>query len=564
MTMTDRTNRSIAYFTMEIALSDAIPTYCGGLGVLAGDTVRSFADLGAPVAVVTMLYRQGYFRQELEGDGNQREYAIEWNVDEQLTRTDARTTITIGDREVHVTAYRYDVKGVHGHVVPVYFLDTDLPENSEHDRKISGRLYQGDNRYRLEQELVLGVAGEKLLPTLGHSAVRTFHLNEGHAALAALSYFAKQRATQEHADAQRATQQRFVFTTHTPVPAGHDVFDRGLAQELLSDDLAQAMDALDLPEGRLDMSRIALSLSRYANGVALRHGEVSREMFPQYKIDSVTNGIHVPSWTSKPFSQVFDKHLPRWREDSLELRNAGKVSDDELWAAHQGAKRSLLALVKERCGEELDPEAFTLGFARRVVGYKRASLIMHDPARLKAIAEKHGKIQLVYAGKAHPNDEHGRGYLKTIFSLREQVAPYVQVTYIPNYDLQTGLAITTGPDVWLNNPIPPREASGTSGMKSALNGVPSLSILDGWWCEGHIQGVTGWAIGEAGDYRTPRDDARDAASIYEQLDQEILPMFHNDRAAWIRIMRNAIAINAPYFNTQRMVQEYTQRAYLVG
>lgn len=550
---------------MEIGLSDAIPTYCGGLGVLAGDTVRSFADLDVPVAVVTMLYRQGYFRQELEQDGNQKEYAIEWNPDAELQKTDARTTIEIGGRTVHVTAYRYDVNGVGGHVVPVYFLDTNLAENAEHDRKISGRLYQGDRRYRLEQELVLGVAGEKLLAELGHPDVQTVHMNEGHAALAALSDFSRQREQgKEQADAIGATRQRFVFTTHTPVPAGHDVFDRDLAQELLSEELREAMDVLDLPEGRLDMSRVAFALSRYANGVALRHGEVSREMFPKYKVDAITNGVHVPSWTSKPFAKLYDKHVPRWRKDSLELRNAVRASDEEIWSAHQGAKATLLALVKERCGEDLDPEAFTMGFARRVVGYKRASLIMRDPERLKAIAEKHGTIQLVYAGKAHPNDAHGRGYLKTIFSLREQVAPHVKVTYIPNYDLQTGLAITTGSDVWLNNPIPPREASGTSGMKSALNGVPSLSVLDGWWCEGHVQGVTGWAIGEAGDYKAPRDDERDAASIYDQLDQEILPMFHSDRAAWTRIMRNAISLNAPYFNTQRMVQEYIQKAYLFG
>lgn len=564
--MTSEQNpRSIAYFTMEIGLSDAIPTYCGGLGVLAGDTVRSFADLGVPVAVVTMLYRQGYFRQELEQDGNQREYAIDWDPNAELQKTEARTTIEIAGRTVHVTAYRYDVKGVHGHIVPVYFLDTDLEENEEHDRHISGRLYQGDRRYRLEQEMVLGVAGEKLLVELGHSHVKTIHMNEGHAALAALADFSRHRESgKDHSQAVAATRSRFVFTTHTPVPAGHDVFDRELAQELLNAKLRDAMDALDLPEGRLDMSRVALALSRYANGVALRHGEVSREMFPRYTIDAITNGVHVPSWTSAPFAALWDKHIPRWREDSLELRNAVRASDEEIWEAHQKAKQILFELVKKRCGQELDANAFTMGFARRVVGYKRASLIMREPERLKAIAEKHGTIQLVYAGKAHPNDAHGRDYLKTIFSLRDQVAPHVKVIYIPNYDLQTGLAITTGCDVWLNNPIPPREASGTSGMKSAINGVPSLSILDGWWCEGHVQGVTGWAIGEAGDYKTPRDDARDAASIYEQLDEEILPMFHKDRAAWLRIMRNAIALNGPYFNTQRMVQEYTQRAYLTG
>ncbi|MCA9580943.1 MAG: alpha-glucan family phosphorylase [Myxococcales bacterium] len=556
-------NRQVAYFTMEIALENRLPTYCGGLGVLAGDTIRSMADLGVPAVAVTLLHRKGYFHQKIDDIGTQTEHSVPWEVEEILTPVDASTVVEIEGRTVHVRVWKYSAIGVNGHEIPVYFLDTDVPSNSDEDRRITDHLYQGDNRYRLTQEVVLGVGGVRILNAIGHENVHTIHLNEGHAALATLESLAQaQNEGLKKADAIARTKDRFVFTTHTPVPAGHDRFDHALAKKVLSSAQMRALESLETPHGSLDMSLIALALSRYANGVALRHGEVSREMFPQYEIDSITNGIHSPSWVSDPFQNLFDKYIPRWRADSYEFRNAAAIPDGELWEAHLGAKKLLSERIRERTGRTLNPDVFTLGFARRVVGYKRASLIFQNPERLRAIAKKHGPIQLVFAGKAHPNDPDGKGYLKTIFGKQADVAPDVEVIYIPDYDLEIGLAITTGVDVWLNNPIPPREASGTSGMKSAHNGVPSLSILDGWWCEGHVEGVTGWAIGDADDYKVPRNDDRDAESIYDQLDQAILPLFHKDREGWTQIMRNAIALNAPYFNTHRMVQEYIQKAYL--
>lgn len=560
MTLHDK--RQVAYFTMEIALEDRLPTYCGGLGVLAGDTIRSAADLKVPMVCMTLVHRKGYFVQRMDAQGQQTEESVNWKVEDILTPTNVRVAIEIEHRTVHIHAWRYDTKGVTGHIVPVYFLDTNLPENSPEDQHLTDHLYLGDRRYRLQQEMVLGVGGIQMLAALGHTEVHTIHMNEGHAALAALESFSEARKLGiSHDEAVARTKNRFVFTTHTPVDAGHDRFDNGMAKHALSGAQYDALNALHLPHGTLDMTRVALDLSRYCNGVARRHGEVSRAMFPGYAIDSITNGVHSASWVSAPFAKLFDDYTPGWREDNYELRHAVRIPDDALWNAHQEAKGILLGKVAERSGMKLDPNVFTIGFARRVVGYKRATLALHHAETLKRIAEKYGRIQLVYAGKAHPDDPDGKGYLKSIFSLRKAVAPEVEIAFIPNYDLEIGLAITTGPDIWLNTPIPPREASGTSGMKSAHNGVPSLSILDGWWCEGHVENVTGWSIGEGADHGAERDDDADAASLYSQLENSVLPLYHKDRKGWISVMRHAIALNAPYFNTHRMVHEYTQRAY---
>lgn len=547
---------------MEIALEDRMPTYCGGLGVLAGDTIRSAADLGVPLVCMTLVHRKGYFLQRIDSVGQQSEEAVPWPVEDWLKPTEARTVVRIEGRDVHVRAWEYRVRGVKGHEIPVYFLDTNLPENGEEDRHITDHLYLGDRRYRLLQEVVLGVAGLAMLKLLGHDKIHTIHMNEGHASLAALAAFAdalKDGASRD--TAIQNTKQRFVFTTHTPVDAGHDRFDNALAKQVLSEPLAKALATLHGANERLDMTVVALDLSRYANGVAARHGEVSREMFPAYRIDSITNGVHSPSWTSRPFQSLFDKYMPKWREDGYEFRHAFRIPDGELWDAHQDAKRILLQKVKERTGQILDPNVFTMGFARRVVGYKRAALVLSDTGRLKDIAKRHGKIQLVYAGKAHPDDPDGKNYLRQIFALRGEVAPEVEIAYIPNYDLETGLAITTGCDVWLNTPVAPREASGTSGMKSAHNGVPSLSILDGWWCEGHVEGETGWAIGDLVPSQHHRDDHGDARQLYDKLDRAVMPLYRLDRKGWIQLMRQTIALNGSYFNTHRMVQEYIQRAY---
>ncbi len=574
----------IAYFTMEIALDAAIPTYSGGLGVLAGDTIRSAADIGVPMVAVTLLHRRGYFRQQLDADGTQHAAPIEWPVAELLAEEPTRATITLEERTVHIRAWRYDARGVGGHVVPVYFLDTDLPENDEHDRHLSGSLYGGDNRYRLRQEAVLGIGGVRILEALGIDVAR-YHMNEGHAALLTLELLDRSARAEDRTAVTgediAAVREQCVFTTHTPVPAGHDEFSLEMTRDVLGprprgldrDDefLVDVVDRLFRKEGTgadlqqlrragasLNMTYLALNLSSYVNGVAKKHGEVSREMFAGYGIDAITNGIHAGTWATPSFAELFDAHIPGWREDNFSLRRAIQLPRDAVWAAHEGAKRDLIELVRESTGQAFDPEAFTIGFARRAATYKRADLLFADLERLRAIARKH-PVQVVYAGKAHPADQPGQALIRRVFDAARVLGDDVRVAYVPNYGVEAGRIITGGADIWLNTPMPPNEASGTSGMKSALNGVPSLSILDGWWIEGHIEHVTGWSIGEDDQ---PRGAAEDAASLYDKLEQKILPMFYDARDDFIGVMRNAIALNGSFFNTQRMVQQYAARAYL--
>lgn len=560
-------DRSIAYFTMEIALRDEIPTYSGGLGVLAGDTVRSNADLGIPMVGVTMLYREGYFEQDLDARGRQSAAPERWDVEHHLRPLHPHVTVMIEGEEVTVRAWEYTVEGLGGHTVPIYFLDTDLETNTDWQRSLSDHLYGGDERYRIAQEVVLGIGGVRMLRALGHAGIDRYHMNEGHASFLTLELL--NRSASERGRAQvieddvRKVRSQCIFTTHTPVPAGHDRFSRELVRSTFgpNSDLVE-MEAILFDRNPLNMTELALELSRYVNGVAKKHGEVSRSMFTGYEIDSITNGIHLPTWTSKPFEELFDRYIPGWETDNFSLRHALSIPREEIWEAHRRAKENLLDHVDRTSEADLNPEVFTLGFARRAATYKRADLLFDDMERLRAVARQAGPFQLVFAGKAHPQDEEGQGLIQRIFEAREELAPEIKVVYLEDYDLRLGLLMTTGVDCWLNNPTPPKEASGTSGMKSALNGVPSLSILDGWWIEGHLEGVTGWAIGN-GEAVDEEDEQRrrDADSLYTKLGERVLPTFYEDRAKWKEIMAQSIAVNASYFNTQRMVQEYVMKAY---
>ncbi|MBI4342649.1 MAG: alpha-glucan family phosphorylase [Candidatus Omnitrophica bacterium] len=561
----------VAYFSMEIALRSDLPTYSGGLGVLAGDTIRSAADLRIPMVAVSLLYRKGYFAQRLDPSGWQHEEPVVWVVEDVLKEQPPRVTVTMAGRPVQVRAWRYDVTGVGGSTVPVLFLDTDLPENAPEDRALTHTLYGGDPRYRFCQEVILGIGGVRMLRALGYEEVQCFHLNEGHASLLALELLderAKRSGrgafTSEDVDAVR---QQCVFTTHTPVPAGHDQFPMELVTEVLGprEDL-QALQEVFCCEGQFNMTYVALHLSRYVNGVAKQHGEISRMMFANHKIDSITNGVHLATWAAPPFQALFDRYAPGWKEDNFSLRHALNIPRREIWDAHRQAKRRLIQEVNRRTNAGMDVEAFTLGFARRAAPYKRADLFFHDLERLKALASAAGALQVIYAGKAHPQDQGGKELIQRIFQAREALRPHVKVAYLENYDLEAGRLITSGVDVWLNTPQPPLEASGTSGMKAALNGVPSLSVLDGWWIEGHIEGVTGWAIdGEETDAEAPpaRDDAQDARALYEKLERDVLPLYSHVRDRFIDVMRHAIALNGSFFNTQRMVQEYVVNAYFL-
>lgn len=558
----------IAYFSMEIALAPDIPTYSGGLGMLAGDHLRSAADLEVPLVGITLLHRQGYFRQRLDAKGRQREEPCPWNVGRHLRELPARAEVHIQGRRVAVRAWQYDVPGPASFVVPVLLLDTDLPENSEWDRHLTDHLYGGDSYYRFCQEVVLGIGGVRMLRALGFTSVRRYHMNEGHAALLGLELLdsnaaaaGRPRFTHEDVEHVRA---ECVFTTHTPVPAGHDKFPLELVGRVLSrHDFAEHREVFCC-EGVLNLTYLALNLSHYHNGVARQHGEVSQLMFPRYVIDAITNGVHAATWTSEPFRQLFDRHLPDWRHDCFALRNALRIPRAEVRAAHRVAKDRLIEHIREQRGVALNPELLTLGFGRRAATYKRADLLFHDISRLKAIGKKCGGLQIIYAGKAHPADQPGKDLIARIVGLELAVLPEVKVVYLENYDMALGQLLTAGVDVWLNTPSPPQEASGTSGMKAAINGVPSLSVLDGWWVEGHVEGVTGWAIGQPWNVApngAAHDGNHDGASLYEKLEEQIVPAFCRKRDQFTDIMRHCIALNGSFFNTHRMVEQYVRKAY---
>jgi len=578
--------RGIAYFSMEIALESAMPTYSGGLGVLAGDTIRSAADLQLPMLAVSLLHRAGHFHQRFDATGWQTEEPVEWNVAEFLTEMPARAALTIEGRAVSLRCWKYQVQGIGGYFVPVYFLDTDLPENSEWDRKLTSVLYGGDSRYRLCQEVVLGMGGIRMLRALGYERIDRFHMNEGHASLLTLELLqeeaGKEQRTRVSVGDLASVRQRCIFTTHTPVPAGHDQFvlsslgtTLGFREDLsdvLDPDMAIRVFGRHEPPGEkksppsgqamLNMTYLGLNMSRYVNGVAKKHGEISRMMFGGYHIDAITNGVHAATWTSPHFQALYDRHIPDWRQDNFSLRHAESISTAEIHEAHNQAKTELLARVNEQHKMAMKPGVFTIGFARRVTAYKRADLLFTDLERLKKVATLAGGLQLIYAGKAHPSDQEGKRLIRHILELRETLKDSIAIVFLRNYDLSLAKLITAGVDLWLNTPQPPLEASGTSGMKAALNGVPSLSVVDGWWMEGLIEGVTGWAIGDEKRQREDESSSlRDAASLYDKLERVILPMFYSSPDRFVEVMRHAIAVNGSFFNTQRMLQQYVLSAY---
>ena len=583
--------RQIAYFSMEIGLDVRIPTYGGGLGILAGDTVRAAADLKVPMVAVTLLHRKGYLYQKVDATGWQTEAAVEWVVGDILSEETPRVTVSIEDRAVTVRAWRLDVMGVQGFSVPVYFLDTDLPENSAGDRALTDYLYGGDDRYRLSQEVVLGIGGVRMLRALGCTAIERFHMNEGHSSLLTLELLDEEasRAARRSitADDIEAVHRKCVFTTHTPVPAGHDQFPMELVGQVLGE-RAHVVDMKDVfctdvvsrvlrqsvewadelrdvvrPGVNLNLTYLALNLSQYVNGVAKKHGEVSRHMFAEYLIDSITNGVHATTWVAPPLARLFDRYLQGWREDNSSLRYGLAIPSEELSEAHAEAKDELIGFVNRQTNAGLDNGTFTVGFARRMTAYKRPLLVFEDVQRLRRIASDVGAVQFVFAGKAHPRDRGAKELIKRLYSLKESLKGHIRIAYLPNYDIRIAKLVTAGVDLWLNTPEPPKEASGTSGMKAALNGVPSHSVLDGWWVEGCVENITGWAIGDGRSGGGTTDGRRlDAEAIYDKWETLIVPMFYNDRPSYIQVMRQALALNGSFFNTHRMIQEYVLKAYL--
>ena len=554
----------LAYFSMEIGLASDIPTYSGGLGVLAGDTLRSAADLGLPMLGVTLIYRKGYFRQHLDEQGNQTESPVTWTPEEILQPLEPLVTVHLEGRPVKVRAWRYEVHGLSGHLVPVYLLDTAVPENSPWDQTLTDHLYGGDNYYRLCQEVILGMGGQALLAALGLNDNLIYHMNEGHSALLALSLLKSQglkEAGSVPSEAEvEAVRRQCVFTTHTPVPAGHDKFSWDLVRKVLPDEDVRLLKASNCClDGELNMTYLALRFAGYINGVAMRHGEISTGMFPGYPIDAISNGVHAPTWTSAALAELYDRRIPEWRRDNFYLRYAIGLSLNEIWQAHVQAKQELFNEVEKRTGQRLEEKVMTLGFARRATIYKRPDLLFADRERLLRLTQEVGPLQVIYAGKAHPRDEGGKDMIKRVFTAAGQLRENIKVIYLDNYDMDLGKIICAGVDLWLNTPLRPQEASGTSGMKAALNGVPSLSVLDGWWIEGHVENVTGWSIGE--ESQVLEDSASDAVSLYDKLERVIMPLYYGKPESYIRVMRSAIALNGSFFNTQRMVSQYVTNAY---
>jgi starch phosphorylase len=556
----------VAYFSMEIALESAIPTYAGGLGVLAGDTVRAAADLELPLVAVSLVSRGGHFRQSFDEAGRQVEQPAPWEPREHAVPLQAKVALTLEDRQVWIGGWLYVLRGHLGGAQPVLLLDTDLDENHPDDRQITHRLYGDDGPYRLKQEAVLGIGGVRLLQALGFQ-IRQYHLNEGHSALLALELLRRHAHRPEELRPGESpydvplVRGLCCFTTHTPVEAGHDRFSYTVVQQVLDDFIPLAVLKQLAGEDALNMTRLALNLSEYVNGVAQRHAEVSRRMFPGYRVHAVTNGVHPHTWTAPPLRAVYDRYLPGWcHEPELLVRADCCVPQAALLQAHTEAKQALIERVQARTGVTLDPAAPILGFARRMTAYKRPDLLFTDLERLKAIARAR-PFQVVLAGKAHPRDEGGKRLIEQLHRHIRELAGSVSVAYLPDYDLDTALAMVSGSDLWLNTPLPPLEASGTSGMKAAFNGVPSLSVLDGWWVEGCIEGVTGWSVGSA----TEVGHEADARALYDKLEQVVLPLYYGQLGAadgWVRVMQGAIAKNASFFNSHRMMRRYATEAYI--
>jgi len=558
------TRRRIAYFSMEVAADPRMPTYSGGLGILAGDTLKSCADLKIPLVAVSLLYSKGYFDQKLDEWGNQQEFPVAWEPSRFVRLLPITVRVPIENRSVVVRAWQYDITGYTGYSVPLILLDTNVDENAPPDQELTAFLYGGDERYRLAQEIILGMGGVRMLRALGYNQLERFHMNEGHASLLVLELLRERRGQGAEEWDFHGVRSRCVFTTHTPVPAGHDQFSYDLVKGVLGETIPVEMVQMLGGKNRLNMTLLALNLSRYVNGVAKRHGEVSQEMFPGYSIDSITNGVHSFTWTCDSFKKLYDNHIAGWVNDPFSLRYAVSIPKGEIWDAHVEAKGRLIDEVHRRTGMSLKPDMLTIGFARRATLYKRADLVFSDPGQLMEIASTVGPIQLVFAGKSHPKDDPGKDLIRRVFHFARQLKDQIPIAYLENYDMELGKLLTSGVDLWLNTPLRPLEASGTSGMKAAHNGVPSFSTLDGWWIEGHIEGVTGWSIGPGPQDLHGQDAAneQDARELYHKLRTVIAPMFYRDRDRWIDIMRQAIAFNASFFNTHRMVQQYAANAYV--
>ncbi len=602
-----------AYFSAEFGLVDSLPIYSGGLGVLAGDHLKSASDLGLPLVGVGLSYQQGYFAQYLNADGWQQErypindfYNMPIHLERNADGSELRIAVNYPGREVYARVWRVQVG-----MVPLYMMDTNIEPNKPYDQDITNQLYGGDIDMRIHQEIMLGIGGVRMLKALGYE-VTAYHMNEGHAGFSALERIRIliQEEGLDYAQARQVVASSNIFTTHTPVPAGIDLF----APDKILYYLGHYADIFGLPReqflglGRentgdlsapFSMAVLALKMATFSNGVAQLHGVVSRQMFQglwqkvpvdEVPITAITNGVHARSCVAKSTQELYDRYLgPNWSSapsDSQLWERMAAIPDEELWRNHERCRLDMILYVRDhlvkhlrdrgasasdiaQAQEVLDPNVLTIGFARRFATYKRATLWMRDVERIKRLllGNKHRKVQFVIAGKAHPKDIPGKELIRDInHFIREQYLEK-QVVFVPNYDIHIARLMVAGCDVWLNTPRRPREASGTSGMKASMNGLPNLSVLDGWWDEADYA-RTGWAIGHGENYDDPNyQDEVEANALYDLLEKEVVPLFYDHRDVdglprpWVAKMKDAIRLNCPFFNTARMVREYAEKAY---
>jgi starch phosphorylase len=546
----------IAYFSMEIAINPNMPTYSGGLGVLAGDVIRSSADLRIPLVALTLESKKGYLRQKLTPDGWQMESPEEWDPSKFMKLLPETATIKIEGRDVKIGVWVYEQESLTGGTIPVLFLTTDVEGNTQEDMEITDFLYGGDEKYRLKQEIVLGIGGLRILEALKIN-VKKYHMNEGHSSLLTLELLKNNDLNPDK------VKNRCVFTTHTPVAAAFDKFSYDMLSEVLENEVPEETLKQYGGSDKLNMTLLALNLSKYTNGVTEEHVEYSRKLFPGYHIQEIINGVHSYTWTCLHFRKLFDKYISRWANEPELLVRVDTIPEEELWEAHVKAKLDLLDFVNNSSGVQMDIDALTLGFARRATEYKRATMIFSDLDKLKEVKSQ-GKIQFIFAGKAHPKDELGKNLIKDIYAFKDRLKGEVEIVYLENYNMEMAGKLTSGVDVWLNTPMPPYEASGTSGMKAAHNGVINFSVLDGWWIEGCVEGLTGWAIGPFPDQVSDEQERRkrEISDLYNKLEFLIIPKFYQQRDDWIDLMKNSIGKVAYYFNTHRMMQRYATDAYL--
>ncbi len=547
--------RQVAYFSMEIAIANDVYTYSGGLGVLAGDSLRSGADLGLPMVGVTLVSRKGHFRQELTREGRQTEHPSPWDPSRRMQMVPEEVRVRIQGRDVRVRAWLHAIKSPNGGSVPVYLLDTDVEGNAPEDREITSYLYGGDERYRLKQEAVLGIGGARMLEARGIE-VRKYHMNEGHASLLALELLNR------HGGSVEKVKSLCAFTTHTTVEAGHDRFPHCLVKEVLGDfvpdDLLKRLGGEDF----LNLTLLAMNLSGYVNGVAKMHRDVSMQLFPNHEVHAITNGVHPYTWTCESFRRLYDRHFPGWAYEPELLVKVDEVPAEEVWDAHREAKTKLIDYVNRAKDADLEYDALTIGVARRVTEYKRTNLLFADLARLRKIG-RNSPIQVVFAGKAHPQDFNGKRMIEEIYGHARALKDEIRIAYLENYDMDIASRLVAGADVWLNTPSPPKEASGTSGMKAAFNGVVNFSVLDGWWIEGWVEGVTGWAIGPHPREAVPPEERKEMEvnDLYDKLEYIIVPKYYYERDEWIRTMKNSMEKIPFFFNSHRMMRRYVVEAY---